>query len=192
MLEWSVIALRQVSRVRLIVVALPDGVDAPEGCKGVRGGAARSESVQRALSGVEGGSDPGEAILIHDAARPLLTAALVDRVLDALEPGFDGAIAAAPVTDTIKRAAGPGAVVEHTLDRSQLWAVQTPQVFRREALERAFEAPSAELAAATDEASLVERAGGRVRIVSTAGTPNLKVTGPSDLQVAAMLLATAR
>lgn len=191
MLEWSVRALKQTSRVRLIVVALPDGVEAPVGCIGVRGGVERSQSIASALRGAGRSSDPGEAVLIHDAARPLLTAALADRVLDALVEGFDGAIAAAPVTDTIKQAS-PGAVVERTLDRARLWAVQTPQVFRRDALERALDVPVAELAAATDEATLVERTGGRVSVVSTAGIANLKVTDPIDLELAAMLLARQR
>ncbi len=188
MLEWSVLALKQTSRVRLIVVAVPDGVAAPLGCVGVRGGLERSQSVLSALRGAGRSRDPEEAVLIHDAARPLLTAALADRVLDALVAGFDGAIAAAPVTDTIKQAS-TGAVVERTLDRARLWAVQTPQVFRRGALEGALDVPDAELAAATDEATLVERAGGRVRVVSSAGMSNLKVTDPIDLELAAMLLA---
>jgi 2-C-methyl-D-erythritol 4-phosphate cytidylyltransferase len=99
----------------------------------------------------------------------------------------DAAIAAVPVTDTVKRVDATGAVAE-TLDRSLLWAVQTPQVFRREALQRALDVPAEELAQATDDAWLIERRGGRV-IVVRASEENLKVTTPLDLRVAELLLA---
>ena len=108
--------------------------------------------------------------------------AALDRDADA-----DAAIAAIPVTDTIKRVRADGAVHE-TLERNELWAVQTPQVFRRAALERALDVPAAELARATDDAWLIERAGGKV-IVVRAGGENLKVTTPLDLEVAELLLA---
>ena len=100
-------------------------------------------------------------------------------------PG-DAAIAAAPVTDTIKRAEGEEVV--ETLDRRALWAIQTPQVFRRDVLERVMAQEDAVLAAATDDASLVEALGGTVRVVPVSG-PNLKVTTPLDLRVAELLLA---
>jgi 2-C-methyl-D-erythritol 4-phosphate cytidylyltransferase len=125
-------------------------------------------------------------VLVHDGARPLVTAALIEAVLAALE-GVDCAIAAAPVTDTIKEADAAGLVVR-TLDRTRLWSVQTPQVFTRAALERALAMPEAIVAAATDEASLVERGGGRVRVVA-APPENLKVTTPRDLRLAEQLLA---
>ena len=126
---------------------------------------------------------------MHDAARPLLTPALAEAVIAALaaDPGADAAIAAVPVTDTVKRVDGAG-VVRETLDRSELWAVQTPQVFRREALERALSVAPEQLARATDDAWLIERQGGRVLVVRTS-EPNLKVTTPLDLQVAELLLA---
>jgi 2-C-methyl-D-erythritol 4-phosphate cytidylyltransferase len=92
-----------------------------------------------------------------------------------------------PVTDTIKRLDEGGAVTE-TLDRGRLWAVQTPQVFRRQGLERALEVSPAELALATDDAWLIERAGGRVVVVQ-ASDENLKVTTPLDLRIAELLLA---
>ncbi len=98
----------------------------------------------------------------------------------------DAAIAAAPVTDTIKEARD-GEVVR-TLDRSELWAVQTPQAFRRDALERALAQDDDVVAAATDDASLVEALGGTVRIVESP-RENLKVTTPFDLRVAELLLA---
>jgi 2-C-methyl-D-erythritol 4-phosphate cytidylyltransferase len=181
MLEWSIDALRQVADVERIVVALPPGVEAPAGTLGVPGGAHRSQSVRAALHAA-----PGDPVIVHDAARPLLTPAIVQAALDELALyGCDAVIAAAPVTDTIKEARD-GAVTR-TLERSALWAVQTPQVFRREALERALDAPDDVLAGATDDAWLVERAGGTVRVV-TAPRENLKVTTPGDLRVAELAL----
>jgi 2-C-methyl-D-erythritol 4-phosphate cytidylyltransferase len=128
-------------------------------------------------------------VLVHDAARPLLTTELAEEVIAALERdgSADAAIAAARVTDTVKRV-GEGGAVSETLDRDGLWAVQTPQVFRRAALARALDVAPETLARATDDASLIERAGGRV-IVVEASPENLKVTTPLDLAIAEMLLA---
>ena len=186
LLHWSLDALGGVRAIERIVVALPPGVDAPEGTVGVLGGAVRSESVRLALGAAEGrGSD---LVLVHDAARPLLSAALIEDTLAAASrDGVDGAIAAAPVTDTVKRA-GADRVVTETLERSSLWAVQTPQVFRRAALERALNVPGEVLAQATDDAWLLERDGGTV-VVVPAPRENLKVTTPLDLALAEMLIA---
>jgi 2-C-methyl-D-erythritol 4-phosphate cytidylyltransferase len=131
-----------------------------------------------------GACGPGD-IVVHDAARPLVSPDLFTRTLAALEHA-DCAIAAAPMTDTVKEAVD-GRVVA-TLDRSRLWAVQTPQAFRRAALEAALAVDPALLAQATDDASLVERAGGTVRIVQ-ASPENFKVTTPHDLRIAELLLA---
>ena len=183
MLEWSVDALRSVADVDMIVVALPGGWEgcAPPGTIGVPGGAHRSQSVRAALAAADG--DP---VIVHDAARPLLTAQIVRSALAELERhDCDAVIAAAPVTDTIKQA--DDGLVVRTLERASLWAVQTPQVFRRAALERALGAPDDVLAAATDDAWLVERAGGTVRVVA-APRENLKVTTPADLHVAELAL----
>nr|MBA2506676.1 2-C-methyl-D-erythritol 4-phosphate cytidylyltransferase [Thermoleophilaceae bacterium] len=108
----------------------------------------------------------------------------VERCIDALAGDVDGAIAAARVSDTVKEADG-GARVVRTLDRSVLWAVQTPQVFRAEALRDALRG---DVSRATDDASLVEAAGGTVVVVE-APPENLKVTTPFDLRVAEALLA---
>jgi 2-C-methyl-D-erythritol 4-phosphate cytidylyltransferase len=175
MLEWSVEALR--AAVDHVVVALPPGEDHPPGTLAAPGGECRSASVRNALDA----APPGDPIVVHDAARPLLTPELVERCLEAVE-GVEGAIAAAPVADTVKEAGDDG-LVRATLDRSALWAVQTPQVFRRDALERALAVEDDVLARATDDAWLVERAGGRVRIVPSSPA-NLKVTTPYDLRVA--------
>jgi 2-C-methyl-D-erythritol 4-phosphate cytidylyltransferase len=181
MLKWSLTALRAAG-IEEVVVALPPGEGAPAGCVGVPGGVTRSASVRAALAAVP----PGEDVVVHDAARPLVEPALFTRTLEALA-GADCAIAAARVTDTIKEA-GPGGRVERTHDRSRLWAIQTPQAFRRAALERALDVDDDVLAAATDDAWLVERAGGSVVVVESSPA-NLKVTTPHDLQVAELLLS---
>jgi 2-C-methyl-D-erythritol 4-phosphate cytidylyltransferase len=187
LLQWSIDVLRDVEEIEQIVVALPAGVDAPSGVLGVVGAATRSGSVRQALRA----AGPGDTVLVHDAARPLLTAQLTRATLSALaaEVSLDAVIAAAPVADTIKRVTG--AVVSETLDRSELWAVQTPQVFRRAALESALDVSDETLARATDDAWLIERAGGRVGVVN-AHSENLKITTTVDLQLAELLLSGRR
>jgi 2-C-methyl-D-erythritol 4-phosphate cytidylyltransferase len=182
---WSIDVLGEVEGVERIVVALPRGTRAPPGVTAVDGGAVRSDSVRRALAA----AGPGDPVLIQDAARPLLTVELARAVIAALraDERADAAIAAIPVTDTVKRVDARG-VVSESLDRRELWAVQTPQVFRRGALERALDVPAEVLAQATDDAWLLERAGGRV-IVVKASEENLKVTTRLDLDLAEMLLA---
>jgi 2-C-methyl-D-erythritol 4-phosphate cytidylyltransferase len=145
----------------------------------VAGGATRAESVRVGL-----GEIPGEAlaVLVHDAARPLLTDDVVERVLAPLAEGWDGVVPALPVADTVKRVDGH-AVVE-TVARETLVAVQTPQAFRAEALRAAY---AGDLAGATDCASLVERRGGRIRVVE-GSRALVKVTTPHDLDVVARLL----
>jgi 2-C-methyl-D-erythritol 4-phosphate cytidylyltransferase len=193
MLEWSVRALQAVSGVTSIVVALPaDSLHAaPVGTIPVPGGAARSESVRAALAA----APDGDPVIVHDAARVLATPDLFARALSELQrTGADCVVAATPVTDTIKQTDATesgsvgGRVVTRTLDRSQLWAVQTPQVFRRAALEAALSSSPELLAAATDDAWLVEQAGGTV-VILPAPPENLKITTPLDLRVAELLLA---
>jgi 2-C-methyl-D-erythritol 4-phosphate cytidylyltransferase len=192
MLQWSVEAVQAVPAVTQIVIALPaDELDAaPEGTVAVPGGLQRSHSVRNALAACPG-EDP---VIVHDAARPLATPRLFEQVLQELErhPEAAAVIAAAPVADTIKEVSADGATVARTLDRSTLWAVQTPQVFRRAALERALASASdEELGRATDDAWLVERAGGTVRILGS-DPGNMKITTPEDLRVAELLLAEVR
>jgi 2-C-methyl-D-erythritol 4-phosphate cytidylyltransferase len=178
LLDWSLDVLR--ATCARVLVAVPPGYEQPP--ERVAGGSSRSESVRNALA-----EAPDASIaLVHDAARPLVTRELVERCLAALEPGWDGAIAAAPMTDTVKQAAADGRVLS-TLDRSGLWRIQTPQAFRADALRRALDRPAAELAAATDDASLVESLGGSVRVVE-APPENIKVTRAFDLRVAEALL----
>lgn len=191
MVQWSLDTLRSLSAVTEIVVALPPEIVATaakelEGATCVAGGAVRSQSVRAALGAA---SHPGP-VIVHDAARPLAPAAVFSRALEEIELGrSDAVVVAAPLSDTVKEVAEDGRTVRCTLERSRLWAAQTPQVFRREALERVFQDASEQvLAAATDDAWLVERAGGVVRVVPSEGL-NLKVTTPTDLHLAEMLLA---
>jgi len=201
MVEWSIAAFRTCDPVRSIVVACPPGHvhDLAGGDVGVvDGGATRAQSVSNALEAVG-----TELVAIHDAARPLVSPELIEGVIGTLvaAPEADGAIAATPVTDTIKRVAvHPGRnafsmndeektlrPIEITLDRSRLWAAQTPQVFRAEALRRAMAGDPERVAAATDEAMLIEATGGRV-LIHPAPAENIKVTTPLDLKLAELLL----
>jgi 2-C-methyl-D-erythritol 4-phosphate cytidylyltransferase len=177
LVEWSVDVLSAVCD--RVIVAVPEG---HEGEDRIRGGAVRSESVRLALEA----APEATVVVVHDAARPLLTPELARECIAALD-GVDGAIAAAPMTDTVKEA-GEGGVVERTLDRGRLWRIQTPQVFRADVLRRALDVDDATLAAATDDAALVEAAGGTIRLVE-APADNIKVTRPVDLALAELLLS---
>jgi 2-C-methyl-D-erythritol 4-phosphate cytidylyltransferase len=178
LIEWSLDVLR--GTCDRVVVALPEGHET--GPDRVLGGESRSASVRNALAA----APEATVVVVHDAARPLLTRDLVERCLAALEPGVDAAVAAAAMTDTVKEAAADGRVLR-TLDRSSLWAIQTPQVFRGDVLRRALDRDEMALATATDDASLVEELGGTVRVVP-APPENIKVTRESDLRVAEALL----
>jgi 2-C-methyl-D-erythritol 4-phosphate cytidylyltransferase len=213
MIDWSLEAFAGCESVSAVVVAVPPGMAEEASSRlpdvrqvgpgdgstlAVEGGATRAQSVANALAVVE-----TELVAIHDAARPLITPELVEAIVATLEanPEAAGAIAATPITDTVKQVASESrstkAVaieqkmdldIEATLDRSRLWAAQTPQIFRTEALRRALEVDEATRDAATDEAMLVEAAGGTV-LLHPCGPENLKVTTPLDLRVAAMLLS---
>jgi 2-C-methyl-D-erythritol 4-phosphate cytidylyltransferase len=179
LIEWSLEVLSSVCD--RVVVAAPDGHH--DGPDRVRGGESRSASVRNALEA----APEAEVVVVHDAARPLVTRELVERCLAALEPGVDGAIAAVPMTDTVKEAAPDGRIMK-TLDRSSLWSIQTPQVFRADVLRSALERDAAALAAATDDAFLVEEAGGVVHVVESF-PENIKITRESDLHIVEALLA---
>ena len=199
MVEWSIEAFRACDSVRSIVVAAPPGHAGDLGGHDlavVPGGATRAQSVANALEAVG-----TEYVAVHDAARPLLTPKLVEALVAGLAaaPAAAGVIAAAPVTDTIKRTGESSLrsdtspvsdrnfAVEATEDRSQLWAAQTPQVFRTQALREALAAAEWP-EEATDEAMLVEWNGGTV-LIHPVAEQNLKVTTPLDLRVAELLLA---
>lgn len=163
-----------------IVVVLPPGVpwDGAAVAATVVGGDSRSDSVRAGLAAV-----PAEAaiVVVHDAARPLASPALFDAVVKAVRAGADGAVPGVPVTDTLKRV--EGGRVRVTLGRDALVAVQTPQAFKAAVLRAAHEHG----ASASDDAALVEVAGGAIVVV--AGDPaNLKLTTPVDLELLDALL----
>lgn len=154
---------------------MADDIGAGKAAIAVPGGATRSDSVAAGVAEV-----PADAaiILVHDAARPLVPADLIDRVLGGFADGADGVIPVLPIDDTVKRVDAAGRVVE-TLDRSELRAVQTPQAFLADVFRRAVAAE--DRASGTDCASLVERAGGTIATV--AGDPRtLKITTRADLE----------
>lgn len=177
--DWSVAVAASVSDG--VVVVLPPGGDHPElaSCvdaeiRTVPGGSSRSASVRAGLAAVP---DDAAVVLVHDAARPLASRDVFERVIAAVVEGADGVIPVVPVVDTLRHVDG------EPVDRSQLVAVQTPQGFRREALERAHSGDEV----ATDDANLVTAAGGQV--VTVPGDRwNLKVTDPTDDLVATVFL----
>jgi 2-C-methyl-D-erythritol 4-phosphate cytidylyltransferase len=154
----------------------------------VPGGLTRADSVRRGLAAVPPDAD---VIVVHDAARPLASAALFRAVIDAVgEGGADGAVPGVPVGDTIK-VVDEARTVTRTLDRASLVAVQTPQAFRAEILRRAHEAGAGAESppeAPTDDAMMVEALGGTVRVVE-GESANIKITTPADLETAAGLVA---
>jgi 2-C-methyl-D-erythritol 4-phosphate cytidylyltransferase len=159
-----------------ILVAEEEGCGKVHAC--VTGGETRSDSVRAGLAEV-----PADAlvVLVHDAARPLLSDEVVERVLAPLSEGWDGAVPGLAVGDTLKRVGSDGAV-EETVSRDGLWAVQTPQAFTAERFRQVLASNS--LLQATDCAGLVEAAGGRVKVVE--GDPRLlKVTTAADLETVA-------
>ena len=176
--------------VDAVVVVAPAGWEEPAillaeelGCAKVRacvaGGQTRAASVRAGLAEVP---DDAAAVLVHDAARPLLSDDVIGRVLAGLAEGWDGVVPGLPISDTVKRVASDGGV-EETVSRDGLWTVQTPQAFLVDSLRRAV----ASGADATDCAGLVEAGGGRVKVVP--GDPLLlKVTTADDLARVASLL----
>jgi 2-C-methyl-D-erythritol 4-phosphate cytidylyltransferase len=208
LLAYSLDACRDAARVDAVVVAAPPGAEREverlideaglaDVASVVAGGVTRAESVRRALEPV---ATP--LVAVHDAARPLAAAGLFDAILETLDahPDAKGVLAAAALTDTVKRACEPrsgdgdhprgGSAVAETLGREYLWASQTPQAFRADALRdaQAEAARRGDLGAATDEAMLLERSGDEV-LIHPAPAGNIKVTRALDLQIAKLLLA---
>jgi 2-C-methyl-D-erythritol 4-phosphate cytidylyltransferase len=175
--------------VEAVVLVAPPGWEEPailvaeeEGCGKVHacvaGGETRSDSVRAGLAEVP---EDALVVLVHDAARPLLSDEVVERVLAPLSEGWDGAVPGLPVGDTLKRV-GADCGVEETVERDALWAVQTPQAFAADRFRHALASNS--LLQATDCAGLVEAVGGRVKVVE--GDPRLlKVTSEADLETVA-------
>ena len=196
LVTWCLAALVRSSSVEALVIAAPAGFEdvlrglasdaAPKlPATVVSGGSTRSRSVAKALDAAAA----AELVLVHDAARPLVTPELVDRCVERLQSWrCDGVVAAARATDTVKETDAGGRVIA-TLERTNLWAVQTPQVFKADVLRSAL--ASAALERAYDDAQLVEAAGGDVRVVE-APRENMKVTTAFELRVAELLLSARR
>jgi len=192
MLEWAVESFVCHPEVHVVVV-----VAAAEELEAVRalctrvggvhavvpGGSTRAHSV---LAGLRALPDDVGIVLVHDAARPAVTPELISRIIQAVER-HGAAVPGLPVADTLKRVDDRGVVVA-TVDRSRLWAVQTPQGARREWLARAYEETSKRLSTATDEASLLEAAGLTVMVIP-GDQDNIKVTAPEDARRAEEILA---
>lgn len=154
----------------------------------VDGGAERCDSVRNGLASLATVLGPQDWVLVHDAARPCIAAADIDRLIAAVDGGREaGGLLAVPLADTLKRADASGAC-EATLPRAGLWCAQTPQMFRLAALADALEAAARAGRVPTDEAQAMEWAGVRARLVASAHG-NLKVTSPADLALAAAVLA---
>ena len=181
LIDWAVAAAD--AACHAVVAVVPAShleVTLPASVSVATGGASRSASVRAGLAAIP---DSATVIVVHDAARPLADTALFERVIDAVRAGADGAVPGMPVADTVKRVEPSTGEVLETLDRPALRAIQTPQAFSAGVLRRAH-AGGGE---ATDDAALVEAAGGRVVVVE--GDPaNLKSTGPDDLARAEDLL----
>ena len=197
LLEWSLKALLGQHRVHAVVVALaPDDAYWPQVAfrlndsrlRTTVGGAERQQSVLNALDSIASDAAPKDWVLVHDAARPCLSAADLRALLDAVESGAPGctagAVLAAPIVDTVKRASSGGLT---TVDRQGLWRALTPQVFAFETLCRALKEAKGAAISVTDEAQAMERLGLSPHLV--AGSPfNIKVTRADDLALAERIL----
>jgi 2-C-methyl-D-erythritol 4-phosphate cytidylyltransferase len=160
----------------------------------VEGGDLRQQSVSNALSVLvaETGCGQDDAILVHDAARPLIDSATIDRTIDAVAE-HGAAIVGLPAVDTIKQVerTAHGAIITATIPRERIVQAQTPQGARWGLLQRAFAEAAADEFAGTDEASLLERAGIAVAVVP-GSAKNFKITQPGDLELAEFYLAAAK
>ncbi len=196
MLSYSLATIRQVTSIVEVVIAVPAGFEntarAEVAAAGLEvpvkitpGGIERQDSVRIALDLTSATSD---LVIVHDAARPLATPAIFEACLNAaLRAG--GAIAAIPVSDTLKRVADNS--ITATVARAGLWQAQTPQAFRRDLLVAAHQRALNEKIPATDDADLVERTAARVEVVECV-TANVKITTPSDLAIVEAILAARK
>ncbi len=146
--------------------------------KVIAGGKERQDSVYNGIRALEGDED---FVMVHDGVRPFVTKTMVEESIKAASES-GAAIVAIPAKDTIKSVSEEG-MVEGTVDRSKLWQVQTPQTFRREIIAKAYEEAMSVNFYGTDDASLVERMGGKVQVVRGSEF-NIKITTPNDLVLA--------
>ncbi|MEX2102614.1 MAG: 2-C-methyl-D-erythritol 4-phosphate cytidylyltransferase [Gaiellaceae bacterium] len=190
LLAESLERLERSDWIESIVVAAPEDWEEPaillaeelgagKVVSAVTGGATRADSVRAGLAEIP---EDAAVVLVHDAARPVLPDEVIERVISTLGEGWDGAVPGLPISDTVKRAGPEGAVIE-TVDRSGLYAVQTPQAFAADVLRRALSGSGD----GTDCASFVEAAGGRVKVVE-GDRRLLKITGAADLELVESML----
>lgn len=191
-LAWAARAFTEHPRVAAVVVVLPEeDVDSPNrsllslGVRFAAGGPTRSDSVRNGLAAMPDGAD---LVLIHDGARPFVSAELIDRVIAAADGG--AVVPGTRATDTLKEVREDGSV-RATLDRSSVWHAQTPQAFPFAKLVAAHEAAARERWETTDDAGLFEKMGERVVVVE-GDSENLKITRPLDLEVARLIAARRR
>jgi 2-C-methyl-D-erythritol 4-phosphate cytidylyltransferase len=198
MLSYSLRAIAQVISIGEVVIAVPEGFESAARAEAAAaglavpvkitpGGIERQDSVRIAL---ELTSSESALVIVHDAARPLATPAIFEACIAAAARA-GGAIAAIPVSDTLKRVVDSDSAIVATVARAGLWQAQTPQAFRREALVAAHRRAVSEGVVATDDADLVERTGVRVEVVE-ASTANLKITTPSDLAIFEAIIAARK
>jgi 2-C-methyl-D-erythritol 4-phosphate cytidylyltransferase len=193
LLAWTLSAFTSFPSIHEIIVVVPPGreedcrkeVLSPYGIEKARivvGGSERQDSLQNGFAEIE---EPCDAVVVHDGARPFLDQEILRKALDAARE-HGASVVAVPVKDTIKRG-DARRMVETTLDRSHLWSVQTPQTYKYDILKRALAEAKKADARGTDDASLVERIGEPVKIV-TGSYENIKITTPEDLVLGEMLL----
>ena len=183
------LAVARIARVLVVVAPGDDTLQAPDAAYSIAacGGATRAQSVFNGLAALrDQGAGADDWVLVHDAARCLVTPALIDALIDACLPDAVGGLLALPLADTLKSATGTRAVA--TLERADKWLAQTPQMFRVGALHAALVAHAAQgFAGITDEASAVEAAGQRPLLVR-GSAQNFKVTYPEDFALAEAVL----
>lgn len=192
-LEHTVTRFLEVPEVEQIIVATPEayikdirkllsGLKERIKFEVIEGGEERQFSIYNALQKVDAASD---LVAVHDAVRPFIRSTLIKKCMETAAQ-FDGAIIGVPAKDTIKKV-GADEVIHETPDRAKLWQAQTPQIFKKEILVKAYEDAIKHQFVGTDDASLVERIGGKVCMVE-GDRENLKITYPIDLKVAELML----
>jgi 2-C-methyl-D-erythritol 4-phosphate cytidylyltransferase len=193
-IEWSLAALLECEQLAALVVVLAEhderwsqlSVCRHPKIMTAKGGAERMDSVLAGLNTVAGSAAASDWVLVHDAARPCLHRADLDRLTEQLQTDEVGGLLAAPVVDTLKRA-DDGDRVAQTVSREKLWRALTPQMFRRDVLQRALEGAVAQGIAVTDEAQAVEALGLRPKLIA-GDADNIKITLPEDLLHAERIL----
>ncbi|BFM07967.1 2-C-methyl-D-erythritol 4-phosphate cytidylyltransferase [Halioxenophilus aromaticivorans] len=197
-IEWTLRKLLAVQRVRKVVVAVAEhdphwpqlAISQHPQIVTTGGGAERADSVLAGLGALQGLAQSNDWVLVHDAARPCVQPASINRMIDELHDHPVGGILAVPVADTLKYASPrEPADIDKTVDRKRTWAAQTPQMFRYGELLNALQNASGDGFIVTDEASALEHLGVQPRLV-VGRTDNLKITTPDDLALAQLILAS--